>query len=123
LVRKPDDWILAVVTRFIPEKNKYEVEDVDEEEEQKKYLLPKSSIIPLPTMEENPATKGYKKRYEFQKDAPVLAIFPNTTCFYRAHVVSVPRGVSGKNASENQPLNFTHFFFQRDSREKFPIMF
>jgi hypothetical protein len=87
LVRKPDEWILAVVTKQLPEKNKYEVTDADDEEEPKKYLIPKAAVIPLPTPDNS--AKGFVKTYEFAKDAPVLAIFPNTTCFYKAHVVSV----------------------------------
>lgn len=85
---QPDEWILATIKKFLPSKNSYEVEDVDDEDP-RKYVLPLSAVIPLPTAEPNPKT-GFSIQYEFHKDSEVLAIFPNTTCFYRATVIALP---------------------------------
>lgn len=86
---RPDEWILAKISKHLTNKGCYEVEDIDEEDGNKKYILPPPSVIPLPTLESN-HPNGFQIQYEFQKDDPVYAIFPNTTCFYRANVVAVP---------------------------------
>ncbi|KAK9764069.1 hypothetical protein K7432_008748 [Basidiobolus ranarum] len=86
---KSQEWILAVVLQYLPEKNKYQVEDaeVDENGKRMKYNLPLRNIIPLPeeyTVGEIP---------EFGIDHVVLALYPNTTCFYKATVVLPPSKV------------------------------
>jgi len=68
----------------------YEVEDEEADDGEdpeatasppKTYLLPRSNLIPLPTDDQT----------DFTKDTVVLAMFPNTTCFYRSTVASVQR--------------------------------
>lgn len=88
--KDPDVWILATIHRYVPEKKKYEVEDEHPEESEDAeqsaksvmYLLPRASLIPLPTDHDHA---------ELPKDTEVLAMFPKSTCFYRATVVAAQR--------------------------------
>lgn len=51
------DWIVAEVVSFNHSTNKYEVDDILEEHNQKtRYTLNKRSVIPLPLMKANPET-------------------------------------------------------------------
>jgi len=71
------EWILAKVSRYFPDKGKYEVidENIDTEDsfqQHKQYKLDRDSIIPLQPeiCEEN------------KKGSIVLAIYPDTTVFF-----------------------------------------
>lgn len=60
LVRGLDDeenWILAEVVSFLPSQNKYEVDDIDEEQKDR-HILSKCRVVPLPLMRANPETDG-----------------------------------------------------------------
>lgn len=60
LVRGLDDeenWILAEVVSFLPSQNKYEVDDIDEEQKDR-HVLSKCRVVPLPLMRANPETDG-----------------------------------------------------------------
>ncbi|ORX75548.1 DUF1325-domain-containing protein [Basidiobolus meristosporus CBS 931.73] len=87
---KSQEWILAVVLQFLPEKNKYQVEDaeVDENGKRMKYNLPLRNIIPLPE------EYALDEISEFEVNHVVLALYPNTTCFYKATVVLPPSKIS-----------------------------
>jgi len=50
------NWILAEVVAFSPSSGRYELDDVDEEQEKKKLILSKRRVVPLPTTRANPAT-------------------------------------------------------------------
>eukprot|EP00128_Syssomonas_multiformis_P002462 Colp12_sorted_trinity150504_noHs@30177 len=83
------DWILATVVRYLPGQYKYEVEDIMEDDSstgKKKYLLPSRAIIPLPKWEADPSQGPF-----FNIGDTVLALYPQTTCFYAASVVDVPK--------------------------------
>lgn len=54
------------------------------------YIIDSDRVLLLPSDEQVPLTR----RVEFQKDETVLAIFPQTTVFYPAVVVSGPKKVS-----------------------------
>ncbi|KAJ3040205.1 hypothetical protein HDV00_011302 [Rhizophlyctis rosea] len=80
------DWLLAIVLKFIAEKNKYEVEDAEDDEEKpgtrKKYIFPAKMVIPIP--------KETKPRTEFPPGHEVLAQYPASSCFYKATVIVPP---------------------------------
>lgn len=70
-----ENWILAEVVSFNATTNKYEVDDIDEEEKDR-HVLSKRRVVPLPLMRANPetdahalfpkGTEGKKKRYRFK---------------------------------------------------------
>ena len=72
-------WILAVVQRFNPDTENYDVQDEDDTTNSKILRLPWNHVMRLST-----GTEGL-----FEKNTKVMAIFPETTSFYRA-VVSKP---------------------------------
>lgn len=77
-----DNWILAEVVSFLGGQNKYEVDDIDEEQKDR-HVMSKCRVIPLPLMRANPETDS-------------LALFPVGTmgsciicCFFFAAAVKV----------------------------------
>ncbi|TGZ68543.1 hypothetical protein CRM22_004217 [Opisthorchis felineus] len=79
--------ILAEVVSYDAEKRTYQVEDVDAEEGKVRYTLPRSKVIPLPKWKANPVTNP---EAIFPKGTTVFALYPQTTCFYKAVVDEVP---------------------------------
>eukprot|EP00523_Entomoneis_sp_CCMP467_P000696 CAMPEP_0168742974 /NCGR_PEP_ID=MMETSP0724-20121128/13319_1 /TAXON_ID=265536 /ORGANISM="Amphiprora sp., Strain CCMP467" /LENGTH=294 /DNA_ID=CAMNT_0008790553 /DNA_START=34 /DNA_END=918 /DNA_ORIENTATION=- len=71
-------WILASVQRFYADTETYDVQD--EDDTSKLIRLPWSHVMRLST-----GTEGC-----FQKDTECMAIFPETTSFYRAKVSKSP---------------------------------
>lgn len=71
-------WILASVQRFYPETDTYDVQD--EDDTSKLIRLPWSHVMRLST-----GTEGC-----FKKGADCMAIFPETTSFYKAKVSKAP---------------------------------
>ena len=71
-------WILALVQRFYTDTETYDVQD--EDDPSKLIRLPWSHVMRLST-----GTEGC-----FQKDTDCMAIFPETTSFYRAKVSKSP---------------------------------
>lgn len=57
-VEDEENWILAEVVQFLTGQNKYEVDDIDEEQKDR-HVLSKRKIIPLPLMRANPETDGH----------------------------------------------------------------
>lgn len=82
-----ENWILAEVVEFHPSTQKYEVDDIDAEEGQERYTLHKRCVVPLPLWRANPLTDPDAI---FPKDSLVLALYPQTTCFYRGIVSEAP---------------------------------
>jgi SAGA-associated factor 29 len=80
------NWILAEVVRFNHSINKYEIDDIDEEQKEK-HLLSRRRVVPLPLMRANPETNP---EAIFEKGALVLALYPQTTCFYRGVIGKRP---------------------------------
>ncbi|XP_074414103.1 SAGA-associated factor 29 isoform X3 [Zonotrichia albicollis] len=66
---------------------KYEVDDIDEEGKER-HTLSRRRIIPLPQWKTNPETDPEAL---FHKDQLVLALYPQTTCFYRALIHAPPQ--------------------------------
>ncbi|KAF1803001.1 SGF29 tudor-like domain-containing protein [Mucor lusitanicus] len=83
---KNEEWILAVVISYNHDKNRYEVEDVDQDEfgQKQRYMLQPRNVIPIPNVDE---AKGLT---EINTGQDVLALYPGTTCFYRAKVAAPP---------------------------------
>lgn len=81
-----DQWILAEVISFNSTTLKYEVDDIDEEGKERHYLS-KRRIAPLPQWKANPETNPEALH---SKGTLVLALYPQTTCFYRGVISEVP---------------------------------
>lgn len=81
-----ENWILAEVVQFNPATNKYQVDDVDDE--QKNYhTVSQTRVVPLPLMRANPETDPHAL---FPKGSTVMALYPQCTCFYKAVVKHLP---------------------------------
>ena len=82
-------WILAYVLKFYPESETYDVQD--EDDTSKLIRLPWTHVMRLSN-----GTEGF-----FEKGARVMAIFPETTSFYRAIVSKQPTWTAGTSAEES----------------------
>ncbi|CAI5448543.1 unnamed protein product [Caenorhabditis angaria] len=80
-----DNWILAEVVTC-HSLSRFECRDVDDEQK-KLSVFSKTNLILLPKWRANP---GYDKHALFPVDAIVLALYPQTTCFYKGVVHEVP---------------------------------
>jgi len=88
-------WILAVVTKCInQDKNRYEVQDAEPQEDGQPgqcYNTTLRAIIPLPDANAPPQSAAHLNAYpHFSTGSVVMALYPDTSCFYRAEVVSSP---------------------------------
>uniref|UniRef100_A0A1B6CIQ2 SGF29 C-terminal domain-containing protein n=1 Tax=Clastoptera arizonana TaxID=38151 RepID=A0A1B6CIQ2_9HEMI len=81
-----ENWILAEVVQFNVATNKYKVYDI-EEEQKDRHTLSKRRVVPLPLMRANPETDPHAL---FPKGSVVMALYPQTTCFYKAVVNQLP---------------------------------
>ncbi|KAK4016444.1 SAGA-associated factor 29 [Daphnia magna] len=82
-----ENWILAEVVQYLASSGRYEVDDIDEEQKER-HTLSKRRIIPLPLMRANPETDPDAL---FPKGATVMALYPQTTCFYKAVINQLPQ--------------------------------
>jgi len=91
------DWILASVLKFNTVNNKYIILDADEGEEPdpallvaggslKQHQVPSKFVLPLPLYEPS----VYTAHNELRPGQMVLALYPDTTCFYKAIVHTPP---------------------------------
>ncbi|XP_008548731.1 SAGA-associated factor 29 [Microplitis demolitor] len=85
-----ENWILAEVVHFNPTTNKYEVDDIDEEQKDR-HTLSRRRVVPLPLMRANPDTDPHAL---FPKGSIVMALYPQTTCFYKAVVNQLPNSAT-----------------------------
>lgn len=53
-----ENWILAEVVHFNSTANKYEVDDIDEEQKDR-HILSRRRVIPLPLMRADPETDSH----------------------------------------------------------------
>lgn len=90
----PDDdqsnWILAEVVHFQSGSGRYDIDDIDDSSDSTKQRhngLSRRRVVPLPLMRVNPDTDADAL---FEQNSPVLALYPQTTCFYRGIVHRVP---------------------------------
>nr|CAG4648089.1 EOG090X0A1W [Moina brachiata]SVE93145.1 EOG090X0A1W [Moina brachiata] len=82
-----ENWILAEVVQYMASSGRYEVDDIDEEQKDR-HTLSKRRVIPLPLMRANPETDPAAL---FPKGATVMALYPQTTCFYKAVINQLPQ--------------------------------
>ncbi|XP_039252328.1 SAGA-associated factor 29-like [Styela clava] len=82
-----EQWILAEVISFNPTSNKYEVDDIDEEGKER-HTLSKRRVVPLPQWRANPDTDPDAI---YSKGTLVMALYPQTTCFYRSVIHVQPK--------------------------------
>lgn len=80
------NWILAEVVNYNSGSGKYEIDDIDEEQKER-HIVSKRKIIPLPQMRANPVTNPEAL---FDKGCLVLALYPQTTCFYQGIIGKRP---------------------------------
>ncbi|XP_050422424.1 SAGA-associated factor 29 isoform X2 [Adelges cooleyi] len=81
-----DRWIVAEAVGF--NNGKYQVEDIDVKEINRNFTLPKKNVVPLPLMRADPVTCPDAF---FFCDQFVLAMYPQTTCFFKALVKAPPK--------------------------------
>ncbi|TPX35220.1 hypothetical protein SmJEL517_g02322 [Synchytrium microbalum] len=97
-----DSWILAELIKWDTEKNKWEIEDVEADEDtevKKHYYFHPKRFIPIP--------KDVSKKPEFQLGQQVLALYPGTSCFYSASVMIPPsRNRDGSSFAGSYVLKF-----------------
>ncbi|CAG8777624.1 6113_t:CDS:2, partial [Racocetra fulgida] len=90
-----ENWILATIVGYRTDLKSYEVEDADKDEASnrpgERFLVPAKNVIAIP----NP---GEMRSPEFPKDSTVIALYPSTTCFYRAVVVIPPSKLTPKSS-------------------------
>nr|CAG4643374.1 EOG090X0A1W [Ilyocryptus agilis] len=82
-----ENWILAEVVQYLTSSGRYEVDDIDEEQKER-HTLSRRRVIPLPLMRANPETDSEAL---FPKGATVMALYPQTTCFYKAVINQLPQ--------------------------------
>lgn len=83
-----ENWILAEVVSYNYSTCKYEVDDIDAEAGKERHVLSRRRILPLPIWKANPETDADAL---FPKETLVLALYPQTTCFYRALIHEPPK--------------------------------
>jgi hypothetical protein len=91
---QPQDWILGTVLKFAPASNKYIILDEDDsdadpwatESSQRQHTVSARMVIALPLTEPT----LYTQYNEIGKGVWVLALYPDTTCFYKALVHTPP---------------------------------
>ena len=91
---QPQDWILGTVLKYVPAANKYVVVDEDDSDadpwaakvEKTQHQVPARMVLPLPLTEPS----MYTQYNEFSRGVWVLALYPDTTCFYKAFVHTPP---------------------------------
>ncbi|CAF1610101.1 unnamed protein product [Rotaria magnacalcarata] len=84
-----DNWILAEVAYVHPNKIKYDFVDIDAEPGKGRYYnIHKRHVIPLPQWRACPLTCPQAL---FSRRTIVLALYPQTSCFYKGIVESIPK--------------------------------
>jgi len=106
----PEDttWIMArIVKSHHQDKYRYDVEDIEPQEDGKPLRYPASlrstpiSMIPLPDKSASSGSPAHIGAYpEFATGATVMALYPDTSCFYRAEVIASPKDIptQGRNS-------------------------
>ncbi|KAH9953344.1 SGF29 tudor-like domain-containing protein [Russula dissimulans] len=105
----PEDmaWIMARIVKSHQDKYRYDVEDIEPQEDGKPLRYSASlrstplSIIPLPDKDAPSGNPAHITAYqEFLTGATVMALYPDTSCFYRAEVIASPKDIptQGRNS-------------------------
>nr|VZI05378.1 unnamed protein product [Spirometra erinaceieuropaei] len=82
--------LCGAIVAYSAEKKEFQVDDVDAEEGKVRYVLERHKVIPLPKWKADPVVNP---EAIFPKGTVVLALYPQTTCFYRALVDKSPSHV------------------------------
>ena len=105
------EWILASVVRATPDGSLYVVEDIVEESDatmsqapakKERWAVPYAVVVPLPRWACTPGIPGTF----FPSGSRVLALYPQTTCFYPAVVHEPP--------THDHPTVYKMHFFDDD---------
>ncbi|KAL4251861.1 SAGA-associated factor 29 [Abortiporus biennis] len=123
---RDEEWILAVVTKCInQDKNRYEVQDPEPQEDGQPgacYNTTLRAIIPLPDPNAPPDSAEHLSAYpEFPTGSVVMALYPDTSCFYRAEVIASPRDMAptGRSGSSKQaPIPMYKLKFEDDDDQE-----
>lgn len=99
-------WVLGEVLQYTLGSGKYEIDDIDEEQKER-HSIGRRRVIPLPTMRANPTTNPGAL---FAKDTDVLALYPQTTCFYRAIIDKTPEDPSQDYMVSFEDATYTEGF-------------
>jgi SAGA-associated factor 29 len=98
-----NEWIIAIVTRVINAKDgKYEVQDAEPQEDGQPgqvYVAMSKLLVPLPDQGALPGSPAHLSSYPiFPVNSTVLALYPDTSCFYRAEVIEAPTDISSASS-------------------------
>ncbi|KAN0087469.1 Translin [Tylopilus felleus] len=102
-------WILAVITKCI-----------NQDKNRCCYNTTLRAIIPLPDPNAPPNSAAHPNAYqEFPAGSIVMALYPDTSCFYRAEVVASPRDIqpSGRGTSSKHISMYKLKFEDDDDQE------
>jgi len=97
---QPQDWILATVLRFTAATNKYTILDEDDADADpwsgdpssaRQHIVSRRMVLPLAQTEPS----VYTPYNEYPKGQWILALYPDTTCFYKALVHTPPSEMAG----------------------------
>ncbi|KAE9400450.1 hypothetical protein BT96DRAFT_857386 [Gymnopus androsaceus JB14] len=123
-VTEADDnnWILAVVDKCINgDKNRYEVHD-PESVPVVRYNTTLRSIIPLPDPNAPLGSPSSLSAYrEFPVGSTVLALYPDTSCFYRAEVVATPTDTSSSVRPDTSYASTYRVKFEDDDNQELVV--
>lgn len=119
-LNQDDPWILASIVKYIPQKDKYQVEDEDSGDEgdgnnrrhRRRHTVNAAHVVPL--------SKANSPDCDtFQALDRVMAVYPNTTSFYPCTVVFGPRQV-GTGQSKNTSRVVVKFDDDEDETGSIP---
>ncbi|GFY03337.1 SAGA-associated factor 29 [Trichonephila clavipes] len=83
---KLNEWILAEVVDYNLDTEEFKVQDIDEKQNST-YVAKRERVIPLPSWRANPIENP---NAIFSKGTEILALYENTTCFYKGIVHEPP---------------------------------
>ncbi|KAG5652966.1 hypothetical protein H0H81_002864 [Sphagnurus paluster] len=119
-------WILAIIIKSInADKNRYEVQDAEPQEDGQPGLLYNTtlrSIIPLPDPNAPPGSPSHVSEYpEFRTGATVMALYPDTSCFYRAEVIATPKELNPRGAMSSKYVPMYKLRFEDDDNQEHTV--
>ncbi|KAF7973739.1 hypothetical protein HWV62_14314 [Athelia sp. TMB] len=121
-------WILAVIVNSInQDKNRYIVQDAEPQENgQPGQTWPTTlrAIIPLPDPSAPPTDPSHLNGYrQYAPGSTVMALYPDTSCFYRAEVISSPQDSqsSGRLAASSKLIPTYKLKFEDDDDQEHAV--
>ncbi|KAJ6225101.1 hypothetical protein RDWZM_003646 [Blomia tropicalis] len=88
-------WVIAKVIRYDSSSGKYEIQDVDSDQDsgKQRHLLPKAKVIPLPKQRAIPFPNS---KAVLESKTRVHALYPRTTVLYPGKVDAPPETIRDK---------------------------